>query len=148
MQYLRLAQPGDAASLCRIDEITRGASVSPVLYAAHCSAGGNQMALVWDDWGQIGGFLACTWVLDEATIQHVAVKPSQQHRGIGRALLGAGLDLLRQRGIRRCLLEVRASNVIAQRLYYRAGFEVDGRRPAYYPGSGGREDALLMSVSL
>jgi len=46
------------------------------------------------------------------------------------------------------LLEVRASNVIAIKLYESIGFQLDGTRKDYYPSASGREDARLYSLSL
>jgi ribosomal-protein-alanine N-acetyltransferase len=43
-------------------------------------------------------------------------------------------------------LEVRRSNIAAQRLYEKYGFEVLGARKAYY--SDNREDALIMTKKL
>ncbi|HSM38624.1 MAG TPA: hypothetical protein VK838_04760, partial [Candidatus Limnocylindrales bacterium] len=45
---------------------------------------------------------------------------------------------------RRMTLEVRVSNVAAQALYRRFGFEAGGRRPRYYTDDG--EDALVMTT--
>jgi ribosomal-protein-alanine N-acetyltransferase len=45
-------------------------------------------------------------------------------------------------------LEVRAGNQEAQALYRRHGFVVTGVRPKYYPAREGREDAVLMSLTL
>jgi ribosomal-protein-alanine N-acetyltransferase len=45
-------------------------------------------------------------------------------------------------------LEVRPSNMDAERLYRRRGFEEVGFRPAYYQAEGGREDALVMQLDL
>jgi ribosomal-protein-alanine N-acetyltransferase len=46
------------------------------------------------------------------------------------------------------LLEVRPSNEAAIRLYQRYGFERIGVRRGYYPTEGGREDAIVMRISL
>jgi ribosomal-protein-alanine N-acetyltransferase len=44
------------------------------------------------------------------------------------------------------MLEVRASNLIAQALYARLGFRIIGRRRGYYAEPP--EDALVMSASI
>ena len=46
------------------------------------------------------------------------------------------------------LLEVRPSNAAALRLYERYGFERIGVRRGYYPAHGGREDAIVMRITL
>ena len=46
------------------------------------------------------------------------------------------------------LLEVRPSNPAAIRLYDRYGFQRIGVRRGYYPAAEGREDAIVMRVTL
>ena len=55
----------------------------------------------------------------------VAVDPDFQGRGLGRALVLAGLDSLAGRGITTGMLYVEASNTGAVRLYEALGFSVD-----------------------
>ena len=45
-------------------------------------------------------------------------------------------------------LEVRESNFSAIRLYNKAGFTEVGQRRGYYPTEFGREDALLMCLTI
>ncbi|HEY65620.1 MAG TPA: GNAT family N-acetyltransferase, partial [Caldilineae bacterium] len=56
-------------------------------------------------------------------IANVAVAPAYRGRGIGRALMEAALDHIRLRGGTWAVLQVRADNEIARRLYERLGFE-------------------------
>jgi ribosomal-protein-alanine N-acetyltransferase len=46
------------------------------------------------------------------------------------------------------MLEVRPSNIPAIRLYEKLGFNEIGIRQNYYPALDGREDALLLALSL
>jgi len=75
----------------------------------------------------------------------VAVRGERRRSGIGTALVEAVLAEAGERGATEVYLEVRESNEGAKRLYGRLGFEVVGRRPAYYAEPV--EDALLMRVS-
>lgn len=96
----------------------------------------------------VPGFVEVRQVLDEAEVFALAIAPAWQGRGLGRILLRQVLDQLRGQQCRRCLLEVRRSNVRAQALYLSAGFVLDGIRKNYYPpvaGSVQEEDALLYS---
>jgi ribosomal-protein-alanine N-acetyltransferase len=77
-----------------------------------------------------------------ADVQTVAVDPNAQGAGVGAALLTALLDEARGRGVGEVLLEVRADNEAAQRLYARHGFERIGVRRAYYQPGG--VDALVL----
>ncbi len=94
------------------------------------------------------GFLVYACIADEGSINHVAVEPAREGRGVGRALVLAAMEIMRDERMRVCLLEVRESNAAARGLYRSLGFRVDGRRRGYYPAAGGREDALLMSRPL
>lgn len=85
------------------------------------------------------------WLLeDEANLMNIAVAPAWQGRGLGEYLLLETLALVQERGVEVCTLEVRVSNVRAQALYRKLGFQVAGRRPRYYRDNG--EDALLMTT--
>lgn len=86
----------------------------------------------------------------DAELQAIGVLPACQGQGIGQQLLGEVIACAQQWQSERLLLEVRASNQRAIRLYLQQGFHEDGRRRGYYPaalGTAGREDALLMSLS-
>ena len=63
---------------------------------------------------------------------NLAVVPELRRRGTAQALLQALQERLAARGIGSLTLEVRASNLPAQRLYTAAGFACIGRRPNYY----------------
>jgi ribosomal-protein-alanine N-acetyltransferase len=85
----------------------------------------------------------CGWVVgEELHINNIAVNPRWRRRGFAAALLTAALDRGRMRGARCAFLEVRASNVGAQALYRRYGFEPAGIRRGYY--SHPVEDAVIM----
>jgi len=57
-----------------------------------------------------------------AAIQNIGIRPEQQNRGLGRALLLHLLLTLQRSGYGRVLLEVTASNMPALRLYQGLGF--------------------------
>jgi ribosomal-protein-alanine N-acetyltransferase len=85
----------------------------------------------------------CGWVVgEELHINNLAVAPRWRRRGIAGALLAAALERGRARGARCAFLEVRASNVGAQALYRRYGFEPAGVRKRYY--NHPIEDAVVM----
>jgi ribosomal-protein-alanine N-acetyltransferase len=85
------------------------------------------------------------WLMvDEAHITTFGVHPDHRRRGIGRRLLLQLAEVAIELGSSRMTLEVRASNQPAQRLYHSFGFNVTGRRVAYYSDDG--EDALVMTT--
>lgn len=112
------------------------------------AAGERPLALVAHDDTAVLGFIVLSQVLDEGSIDNLAVLPSGQRRGTGRALVAAGIAQLRDAGVVRCVLEVRASNGPARKLYDSFGFTADGLRKNYYRTKSGREDAHLLSLRL
>ncbi len=88
------------------------------------------------------GYAVAWYVADEAEIANLAVAPAARGRGIGALLLDRLLDIAATFGARSVFLEVRESNVAAQKLYVSRRFEVAGRRKAYYRKPP--EDALVM----
>ena len=92
----------------------------------------------------IVGF-AGIWVMaDEAHITNIAVHSRYQRQGIGELLLISIIGLSAQMNASIVTLEVRVSNIPAQRLYQKYGFVEVGTRPGYYTDN--REDALIMST--
>jgi ribosomal-protein-alanine N-acetyltransferase len=90
----------------------------------------------------VAGYI-CHWVVgEELHVNNLAVDRRWHRRGIGGALLQTALEEGRLRGARCAFLEVRASNVAAQTLYLRHGFESAGVRKSYYDRPP--EDAVLM----
>lgn len=81
-------------------------------------------------------------ILDEGHITNVAVRPQWQGRGAGTYLMEQIMAFARAEGVTAMTLEVRRSNEIAQALYQKLGFVVEGVRPKYYGDND--EDALLM----
>lgn len=95
--------------------------------------------------GSLLGYAGMMCVLPLADVQTLAVAPESQGRGLGAQLLGLIEQESRRRGAEDLLLEVRADNPQAQRLYLRTGFETIHQRRHYYPDGG---DALVMRKRL
>ncbi len=147
---VRHARPSDAVLLAGIEQAVSPSPWSESQFQSVC-AGENialGRALVAEQTGRLAGFAVCQLVLDQGSLQSIAVAPAHHRQGIGRTLIIAVLSELRTGGAVNCLLEVRASNTAAIDLYRSLGFRKDGVRRAYYPSQTGREDALLMSLLL
>ncbi|MCS7100374.1 MAG: ribosomal protein S18-alanine N-acetyltransferase [Burkholderiaceae bacterium] len=86
--------------------------------------------------------------LDEAHLLNLSVARRYQRRGYGWRMLDWMAACARDYGARTMLLEVRPSNEPALRLYARYGFDRIGVRRGYYPAHDGREDAIVMRISL
>lgn len=86
---------------------------------------------------------------DEIHLLHLATVPSQRRLGHARRLLLAWIERARARGASTLWLEVRQSNVAAQRLYTSLGCQTTGVRKGYYPTqTAQREDAWVMCLPL
>ena len=94
--------------------------------------------------GQILGYGGFWLFLDEAHICTLAVHPDWQGRGLGALLLTSLIEHAIELDAAIVTLEVRASNLMAQKLYRRYGFAQVGLRKRYY--SDNSEDALIMTT--
>lgn len=84
----------------------------------------------------------------EAQILNLCVDPQWQGRGLGRRMLERLLEDARRLQADTAFLEVRASNRPARELYLSCGFNEIGIRRGYYPTQDGREDAVILALSL
>jgi [ribosomal protein S18]-alanine N-acetyltransferase len=94
----------------------------------------------------VAGFIVARHIAEEIHVNNFAVRPEFRRRGIGQRLLDSVLLWARDKKAAQAVLEVRAGNQAAQKLYERCGFAVVGRRKRYYKSPA--EDALLMALSL
>jgi len=92
----------------------------------------------------IVGFSGFWMMMKEAHIIAIGVKNGYRQLGIGEGLLIETIELAQRLNANVVTLEVRASNMIAQELYKKYGFQVVGRRLRYYSSDG--EDAIIMST--
>lgn len=84
--------------------------------------------------------------IHEGHIENIAVSLRFRGIGAGDILVCAMLDTARQKGIAEIFLEVRQSNISAQKLYKKHGFTTNGIRKDYYTKP--TEDAILMHKTL
>ena len=135
--------PADLAALQPLYEQTDGPSfgfLQGFLLQDHCRAwclirGEQPVAAIW---------YQC--MAEQAEMIDLRVLGAERRQGFGRQLLWASLTALE--GVNTVDLEVRASNAPARALYELLGFRQAGTRPYYYATAAGREDAVLMSLSL
>ena len=92
----------------------------------------------------IVGFAGFWMMADEAHITNIAVRQSYRRQGIGELLLISMISLAMELNAHILTLEVRASNIAAQGLYYKYGFAQVGVRQGYYTDD--KEDALVLST--
>lgn len=92
------------------------------------------------DWRAIG-YCGTMVVADTADVQTIGVLPEYEGHGFGRAMLEQMHERARELGAERILLEVRADNPRAQRLYERNGYRAIHTRRRYYEDG---TDAIIM----
>ena len=82
------------------------------------------------------GFAVLRCAADEAEIIAIGVEAGSRRRGLGSALLAAGVDACRAQGAASLFLEVAADNAAARRFYESASFTPAGVRKGYYARAG------------
>lgn len=92
------------------------------------------------------GLIAVAQTAETTELELLLVHPGVRRQGIGRGLVSHWLTSAACAGVWEAILEVRASNEGAQKLYGELGFTVQGRRKRYYHHP--EEDAILMSKDL
>jgi ribosomal-protein-alanine N-acetyltransferase len=95
--------------------------------------------------GKVVGMIVVWLIVDEAHVATLATHPDFRRQGIAKSLLSHTLLHLIDEGARSSFLEVRESNIAAQEMYRKFGYEVTGRRRRYY--SDNDEDAILMTLN-
>jgi ribosomal-protein-alanine N-acetyltransferase len=116
---------------------------TPAMFWSELAAGDSRWYVVAETAeGALAGYAGLLVGGSEADVQTIGVNPGVQGRGVGTLLLHALMDEAARRGATSLLLEVRADNDPAIRLYTREGFErISLRRRYYQPGD---VDAWIM----
>lgn len=105
----------------------------------------DTMVLVAREQQRLIGFAIMYFGEIHAHLNLLGIKPSHQHRGIGKGLVDWLEQSARVAGIANVHLEVRAGNAVARRFYRSLGYWEVLRIPGYYEG---REAALRMHHDL
>ncbi len=104
--------------------------------------------LVLDLSGHLFGYGVMTIGAEEAHLLTLSIAAGSQRKGWGERLLRHFIQIATEQRARTMFLDVRESNHAAARLYERIGFRQIARRRDYYPAMGGREDSLVMELTL
>ena len=143
IQLKALGDHGDLTALQPLYQDTDGPSfdfLKGLLAQAHCRA----WCLLKDKKPVAAIWYQCA--AERAEMIDLRVLASERRQGLGHQLLWASLTALG--GVSTVELEVRSSNVAARGLYESLGFSETGSRSNYYASSSGREDAILMALTL
>jgi len=132
---IRPAEPADLHAIASLQAASPEASTwDPASYL-------NQQCLLAEFENRPAGFAAFRQTAPrEWELLNLAVNPDWRRQGMGSQLLAAVLEQMEGE----MFLEVRASNIAAQTLYRRCGFQVTGLRPGYYENPP--EPAIVMRL--
>lgn len=93
--------------------------------------------------GEVAGYVGMLHVLDEGDICNVAVFDRFRRKGVASALIQHLVDYGVENQLSFITLEVRESNIGAQKFYETMGFETIGVRKNFYDNP--KEHAILMN---
>jgi ribosomal-protein-alanine acetyltransferase len=145
MSELRRARSADAPAIAALAADSLPERWGALAFRAELEAPGGIGFVALAPDGELIGYAVGTRTLAQLEIRSLAVAAAHRRRGVGRALLARLLECERAHGVEDVILEVRSSNLAAQRLYRSAGFQTRATRLRYYADG---EAALLMAVQL
>ena len=132
----------DLRSVLRIEGLVYPRPWTFTLYMSELNLRSGRHYVVARVGGEIVGYSGLLFTADEAHVTTLAVDPQRHRQGVGTRLLLHQAAVARARHARHLTLEVRASNVPAQELYRRFGFQSEGVRKNYYAEV--HEDGIVM----
>lgn len=108
----------------------------------------NQFAhyFVVEEDNKIVGYCGVWTLYEQAQITTIGVTQEYQCRGIASIMMNKIEEVAIECGCETCSLEVRVSNIAAQKLYEKFGYFVINTRKSYY--SDNHEDAFLMMKAI
>lgn len=143
---LRPFQESDLAAMAAIEAELQSFPWTALQFIQSYSEGHRGLVAMAGE--ELVGFAVTQLVLDELSLLTLGVKRDWQRRGIARQLVEAIAEQGCEQGAAVLMLEVRKSNAPARSLYRRLGFVETGLRKGYYRAEEGREDAVLMALTL
>ena len=136
--HIRPATPADIPALASLDQQNNPHPwTAKQFQAAHQPP--IRTLLIAEHDQQIIGYIAWQHIQDEIELHLIATAPSHRQQGIASQLMQQLIATAQQHHAR-IILEVRASNHIAQALYRKHQFTPIATRKNYY----GNEDAIIM----
>ena len=143
---IRPMQAADLAGVHSVEQTSYDYPWSRAVFRDCLLAGYYSLVLEID--GVVSGYSIMSIAAAEAHVLNLCVHPDVRRQGFGRRLLNALLFKAEDSAAQRVFLEVRPSNLPAVQLYLSAGFREIGVRPKYYQASAGRENAIVLALSL
>jgi ribosomal-protein-alanine N-acetyltransferase len=140
---IRAATPADRDAIAALQAATLTDPWPEILSLAVAEDG--PLCLVAERRERVVGY-AIVVVSADGYLAELAVAPDWRREGVGRALVDACCDRLRERGCDRLHLTARADDDRALAFYEACGFERDERLPGHY--LDGAVDGVALSTAL
>lgn len=143
---IREMRSDDITAVMHVDEVCFSSPWSREIYEQEMEKNEFAYYFVMEESGKVVGYAGLWIVEDDAQITNIALLPEYRGYKIGEKLFGFSMQFAMKQGASRLSLEVRESNIIAQKLYRKFGLVPGGVRKRYYPDNN--EDAIVMWVNL
>lgn len=131
----------DLDAIAHLESFAFDAPWKRAFFESELAAEGRYATVARDASSQVVGYLFAMYFDDEMHINKIAVDETRRRRGIALKLMARCFEFAASRDIRVISLEVRQSNLAAQRFYERLEFTSLYIRPHYYPDG---ESAVVM----
>ncbi len=140
---IRKMDKKDIDQVMEIESIAYGKFFWPTeAFVAELENGLGYYFVAEDESKKIIGYAGFWLIYDEAHITTIAIHPDFRRQGLGDRLLQKMIEAGYEKNAKWFTLEVRASNIAAQNMYYKYNFKNLGLRKKYYQDND--EDALIM----
>lgn len=143
---MRLMREEDLDSVAEIEKASFPTPWSLDVYKEELTKNNFAHYYVIENNQGIVGFIGAWIIFDEIQVTNFAVLPSERRQGYGHMLFQYLINKALLKGGRLMSLEVRESNIAAQKLYQSFGLKKAGIRKRYYTDNN--EDAIVMWVEL
>ncbi|GEM02873.1 ribosomal-protein-alanine N-acetyltransferase [Halolactibacillus halophilus] len=143
---MRLMREEDLDAVAEIEKLSFPTPWSRDIYKEELTENKFAHYYVIENNQGVVGFIGAWIIFDEIQVTNFAVLPSERTRGYGHMLFQYLINKALLKGGRLMSLEVRESNVAAQKLYQSFGLKKAGIRKRYYTDNN--EDAIVMWVEL
>lgn len=142
--FIRKMMPDDIPAVIQIDQISFSLPWPERSFRFEVTENIASRCWVAEVDQRVVGMIVAWLLVDEVHVATIATHPDFRRQGIARRLLSHTLSRAMDEGAISSFLEVRESNLAAQEMYRKFGYEATGRRKRYYKDND--EDAILMNL--
>lgn len=142
--FIRKMMPDDIPAVIQIDQISFSLPWPERSFRFEVTENIASRCWVAEVDQRVVGMIVAWLLVDEVHVATIATHPDFRRQGIARRLLSHTLARAMDEGAISSFLEVRESNLAAQEMYRKFGYEATGRRKRYYKDND--EDAILMNL--